>query len=53
MSESSSPIAPDADAPCAECGQFGAVDIAGRLLCLDCLAAAGCGCAGHGDDGGS
>ena len=33
--------------PCDECGQFGALEIAGRRLCPDCVAVAGCGCAGH------
>jgi hypothetical protein len=39
-----------AAAACEECGQFGAMEIAGRQLCPDCVALAGCGCAGHGDD---
>ena len=38
-----------ADQPCEECGQFGALEIAGRSLCPDCVALAGCGCAGHGE----
>lgn len=32
--------------PCEECGGFDAREIAGRQLCDDCIALAGCGCAG-------
>jgi hypothetical protein len=35
---------------CEECGQFGALEIAARCLCPECVALAGCGCAGHGDE---
>lgn len=38
------------DAPCERCGSFEALEIAGQFLCADCVAVAGCGCAGHGDD---
>jgi hypothetical protein len=37
------------DLPCDECGRFGAREMAGRVLCDDCIAQAGCGCAGHDD----
>jgi len=38
------------DAQCERCGSFDALEFAGQLLCGDCIALAGCGCAGHGDD---
>ena len=37
---------------CERCGSFDALEIAGKLLCADCVALAGCGCAGHGVDEG-
>jgi len=37
-------------AACERCGSLDVLEIAGRLLCADCVALAGCGCAGHGDD---
>jgi len=43
-------LAATADQPCEECGQFGTLEIAGRCLYPDCVALAGCGCAGHGKD---
>ncbi len=43
------PLATD-DQPCEECGRFGALEIAGRRLCPECVAVAGCGCAGPGDE---
>lgn len=38
------------DAACERCGSFDTMEIAGQILCPDCIALAGCGCAGHGDD---
>ena len=35
---------------CVRCGSFEALEIGGQQLCADCVALAGCGCAGHGDD---
>jgi hypothetical protein len=37
-------------AACERCGSFEVIEIAGQFLCSDCVALAGCGCAGHGDD---
>ena len=51
MKESSAGAAVESD-QCDECGQFGALEIAGRRLCPECVAVAGCGCAGHGDSEG-
>jgi hypothetical protein len=48
--ESKSPKPVNEAAACEECGQFGAMEIAGRQLCPDCVSLAGCGCAGHGGD---
>jgi hypothetical protein len=45
-----SEIAATENAKCEECRQFGAIEIAGRQFCPDCVVLAGCGCAGHGDD---
>ena len=39
------------DAACERCGRFDALEFAGKFLCADCIALAGCGCAGH--DGGN
>ncbi len=36
------------DAMCERCGSFDVMEIAGQPLCKDCIALAGCGCAGHG-----
>jgi hypothetical protein len=36
---------------CEHCGSFETMEIAGKFLCGDCVALAGCSCAGHGDDG--
>jgi len=33
---------------CERCGSFNVLEIAGKFLCADCVAQAGCGCAGHG-----
>ena len=41
------------DAACERCGNFGALEIAGKILCADCVELAGCSCAGHGDDKGN
>jgi hypothetical protein len=32
---------------CERCGSFEAMEIAGKFLCTDCVALAGCGCAGE------
>jgi hypothetical protein len=37
------------DAQCERCGSFDVLEIAGKFLCADCVAQAGCGCAGHGN----
>jgi hypothetical protein len=37
------------DAACERCGSFDVLEIAGQFLCADCVATAGCGCAGHGN----
>jgi hypothetical protein len=42
--ENGAPIA------CERCGSFDAIEFAERILCTDCIALAGCGCAGHGDE---
>jgi len=42
----------DQNAQCERCGSFDASEIGGQLLCADCVALAGCGCAGHGDEEG-
>jgi Cof subfamily protein (haloacid dehalogenase superfamily) len=34
-------------AVCERCGAFEAMEIGGEMLCADCIAQAGCGCAGH------
>jgi hypothetical protein len=36
------------NAACEGCGSFDAMEIAGKILCRDCVALAGCGCAGDG-----
>jgi hypothetical protein len=36
------------DSACERCGSFEVMEIAGKFLCADCVALAGCGCAGHG-----
>jgi hypothetical protein len=33
---------------CERCGSFDATEIAGEILCADCIALAGCSCAGQG-----
>jgi len=38
------------DTACERCGRFEVLEIAGKFLCADCVALAGCGCAGHGAD---
>jgi hypothetical protein len=37
-------------AGCERCGSFDVLEIAGQFLCADCVAVAGCGCAGHGGE---
>jgi hypothetical protein len=44
-----SEIAMNKDVACERCGSFDVLEIAGKFLCPDCVALAGCGCAGHGD----
>ena len=39
------------DAACERCGSFEVMEFAGKFLCADCIAQAGCGCAGHGGGG--
>jgi hypothetical protein len=38
------------DAACERCGSFDVLEIAGKILCADCVALAGCACAGHGEE---
>jgi len=40
------------NAACERCGSFEVMEFAGRTLCKDCIELAGCGCAGHGGEGG-
>jgi hypothetical protein len=40
----------DEKTACERCGSFDVLEIAGQFLCADCVAVAGCGCAGHGGD---
>ena len=46
----SKPIKTTEDAACGRCGSFDVLEFAGKFLCAECVALAGCGCAGHGDD---
>jgi hypothetical protein len=46
----SKPIKTTEDAACERCGSFDVLEFAGKFLCAECVALAGCGCAGHGDD---
>jgi hypothetical protein len=46
--ESNPTISGGEDAAGERCGSFDVLELAGRTLCTDCLALAGCGCAGHG-----
>jgi hypothetical protein len=39
---------PTKDVMCEWCGSFEVLEIAGQNLCPECIATAGCGCAGHG-----
>lgn len=39
-----------APAACERCGSFDASEIGGQFLCADCVALAGCGCAGSNND---
>jgi len=43
-------IVPDESAACERCGSFEFLEFAGKLLCADCIALAGCGCAGHDEE---
>lgn len=38
------------EAVCERCGSFETLEIGGEFLCGDCIATAGCGCAGHGEN---
>jgi hypothetical protein len=38
---------------CDRCGSFDVLEIAGQFLCTDCVALAGCGCAGHDTEAGA
>jgi hypothetical protein len=38
----------DETGACESCGGFEVMEIAGKYLCADCVALAGCGCAGDG-----
>jgi hypothetical protein len=40
------------EAACERCGSFDMMEIAGQTLCMDCIALAGCGCAGHDTENG-
>lgn len=42
------PNPPVVDAACERCGSFDVREIGGQFLCGECVATAGCGCAGHG-----
>jgi hypothetical protein len=46
----SEPVKKASEAACERCGSFEALEIAGQFLCADCVALAGCGCAGHGHE---
>jgi hypothetical protein len=46
----STPAASTEETVCERCGCFDVLEIAGTFLCADCVALAGCGCGGHGDD---
>jgi hypothetical protein len=37
-------------AACERCGSFEVLEVAGQLLCDDCVAVAGCGCAEQGEE---
>jgi hypothetical protein len=50
--ESKPTILANENAACERCGSFDAHELAGIILCTDCITLAGCGCAGHGGDGG-
>jgi hypothetical protein len=40
----------DDDNVCEHCGNPEALEIAGKWLCLNCIAEAGCGCGGAADE---
>jgi hypothetical protein len=50
--ESNPTIAGSENAACGRGGSFDVLKFAGRTLCKDCIALAGCSCAGHGGDSG-
>ena len=50
MNPEESVIPAGPDAACERCGSFEVIEFAGKTLCADCIATAGCGCAGHGPD---
>jgi len=43
------PSRADESAACERCGSFEVLEMAGKFLCAECIAQAGCGCAGHGN----
>jgi hypothetical protein len=45
----SKPASSTEAAACERCGSFDVLEFAGKFLCAECVALAGCGCAGHGD----
>jgi len=48
----SEPIkAPQENVVCERCGDFDVMEIAGKFLCAQCVALAGCGCAGDDSPG--
>ena len=51
MTNEPSPATANEHEACERCGSFEAIEFAGKNLCTDCIQLAGCGCAGHGDDG--
>jgi hypothetical protein len=54
MSESPEPPAAKPE-QCEECGKLDIMEIAGRMLCADCVVDLGCGCGGdsNGEAGGA
>ena len=46
----SAPAGPIKENACERCGGFDALEIAGQFLCADCVALAGCSCAGDGEE---
>jgi len=46
MTDTDQPAKNNPDAACERCGRFETLEIAGKILCPDCVALAGCACAG-------